>query len=68
MAETWIQLVKRVFKENKAKNPEYKLGHAMKIAKKLYKKPTDVTTNKTAAKKMRKSRKNNKGTRKNRNT
>ena len=65
MAESWIQLVKRVFKENKAKDPNFKLGGAMKIAKKLYKKPTDVTTNKTAAKKMRKSRKNNKGTRKN---
>jgi hypothetical protein len=68
MAETWIQLVKRVFKENKAKDPNFKLGGAMKIAKKIYKKPTDVTTNKTAAKKMRTSRKSNKGTRKNRNT
>lgn len=65
MAESWIQLVKRVFKENKAKDPNFKLGGAMKIAKKLYKKPSDVTTNKTAAKKMRKSRKSDKGTRKN---
>jgi hypothetical protein len=65
MAETWIQLVKRVFKENKAKDPNFKLGGAMKIAKKLYKKPSDVTTNKTAVKKMRKSRKSDKGTRKN---
>lgn len=65
MAESWIEVVKRVFKENKAKNPEYKLGQAMKEAKKIYKQPTDVTNNKTAAKKMRKSRKNKKGTRKN---
>jgi hypothetical protein len=65
MAESWIEVVKRVFKENKAKNPDFKLGQAMKIAKKIYKKPTEVGTNKTAAKKMRKSRKNNKGTRKN---
>jgi len=65
MAESWIQLVKRVFKENQLKDPKFKLGGAMKIAKKLYKKPTDVATNKTAAKKMRTSRKSNKGTRKN---
>lgn len=51
MAESWIEVVKRVFKENKAKNPEYKLGQAMKEAKKIYKKPTDVSNNKTAAKK-----------------
>lgn len=65
MAESWIQLVKRIFKENKAKDPNFKLGGAMKIAKKLYKKPNDVVTNKTAVKKMRNSRKSNNGTRKN---
>lgn len=65
MTESWIEVVKRVFKENRAKNPDFKLGQAMKIAKKIYKKPTGVDTNKTAAKKMRKTIKN-RGTRKNR--
>jgi len=37
MAESWIEVVNRVFKENKSKNPHYKLKNAMKDAKKIIK-------------------------------
>jgi len=33
MAETWIERVVRVFKEKKAKNPNYKYKQAMSDAK-----------------------------------
>jgi len=49
----WTDLVKQIYNENKSK-PNYKLGDAMKAAKKIYKKP------KTA-----KNVKPTKGTRKN---
>ena len=38
MAESWLECVKRVYSENKAK-PGYKLKDAMKDAKKQYKSP-----------------------------
>jgi hypothetical protein len=69
MAESWIEVVERVFKENKAKNPKYKLKHAMKDAKKYYKsQPVEEPYKKyrkTAAKRMNKTRKAKYGTRKN---
>lgn len=34
MASAWNTLVKKVFQEGKAKNPNYKLGDAMKDASK----------------------------------
>jgi hypothetical protein len=34
MASAWNALVKKVFQEGKAKNPNYKLGDAMKDASK----------------------------------
>jgi len=69
MAESWIEVVNRVFKENKSKNPHYKLKNAMKDAKKIYRsQPVGEPMNKrkTEAKKNRKSRKSKRGTRKNR--
>jgi len=62
MAESWIQVVKRVFKENRAKNPDFKLGQAMKIAKKIYKKTAKNKNFKNTEKNMRKTKNHNKGT------
>jgi hypothetical protein len=55
----WTDHVKKVYNENKKKNPNYKLGDAMKDARKTYKK--DTTSNEPinkSSKKSRKSRKN----------
>uniref|UniRef100_A0A6C0B6V3 Uncharacterized protein n=1 Tax=viral metagenome TaxID=1070528 RepID=A0A6C0B6V3_9ZZZZ len=46
----WTDLVKKIYSENKSKKG-YKLGHAMKAAKKVYK------TMKRDSKKMRKTKK-----------
>lgn len=40
---TWTDLVKKVYSENKGK-PGYKLGDAMRDAKKQYKKPSSSST------------------------
>jgi hypothetical protein len=60
MAESWIEVVNRVFKENRAKNPKFKLKQAMKVAKKIYKKTAKNFNNKE--KHMNKTKKHNKGT------
>ena len=60
MAESWIEVVNRVFKENRRNNPKFKLKQAMKIAKKIYKK---TAKNNNVEKNMNKTKKYNKGTR-----
>jgi len=60
----WTDLVKKLYNENKGK-PGYKLGDAMKDAKKVYKKGSTVKNEVAVPPKKNKSRKN-KSSRKNR--
>jgi len=39
MAESWMQLVQRVYRDGKSKNSSYKFKQAMVDAKKMYKHP-----------------------------
>ena len=39
MAESWMQLVQRVYRDGKSKNSSYKFKQAMVDAKKMYKAP-----------------------------
>jgi hypothetical protein len=65
MAETWIQRVARVYKEKKAKDPNYKYKNAMKDAKVGYTalaEPAAASATKsTKAKKSKKSKKGGDG-------
>lgn len=70
----WIETVKRVYKENRAKNPSYKYKQAMVDAKKVYKSSgtsSNVAEGKSKrktkkSKKSKKSKSSNKKTRKSR--
>ena len=55
----WTDTVSKVYKENKAKNPNYKLKDAMKDAKKVYKSGSS-TASVSSVSKSRKSRKSKK--------
>ena len=58
MGESWMQTVQRVYKENHAKNKNYKYKQAMVDAKKVYKSSGASST--SGVKKSRKSRKSKK--------
>jgi hypothetical protein len=65
MAESWMQLVQRVYKTGKSKNSSYKFKQAMVDAKKMYKHHAAPSTpsmkeSKKSRKQMRKSRKQSK--------
>jgi hypothetical protein len=74
MGESWMQCVQRVYKENKAKNPNYKFKNAMSDAKKQYKAPASTASDSASSpaptkkarkgRKSRKTRKSKKGSRK----
>ena len=58
----WMETVKRVYKVNHAKNPNYKFKQAMTDAKKEYKASGDSTTPKKATKRRtKKAKKGKKG-------
>lgn len=52
----WTDEVKRVFHQNKKSNPNYKLGDAMKDARKTYKKSPGSVSSENGTKKSRGSR------------
>jgi hypothetical protein len=57
MATEWTKLVQKIYNENKDKKGGYKLGDAMKDAKKVYKKGGNDKSEKNKSKKN-KSKKN----------
>ena len=66
MAESWMQLVQRVYRSGKSKNSSYKFKQAMVDAKKMYKHPAAETPSfmemgsKKSRKHHRKSKKHHK--------